>query len=113
MFDERLELAVNHAHAAALALLGFGSLRCASDPVAASVGPSGAHDRGEPGGGGCGDPPLGLPETGALSMAAFVPELVVISAAIVVGLVALCIRRESAEPDRERGRRVRVRAFGQ
>ena len=45
-------------------------------------------------------------------MAAFVPDLLVISAAIVVGVVALCIRRESAEPDPERGRRGRVRAFG-
>ena len=39
VFDERLEFAVNHAHAAALALPGFGSLRFASDPVAASAGP--------------------------------------------------------------------------
>ena len=38
-------------------------------------------------------------------MAAFVPELVVISAAaIVVGVVALFIRRESAKLDREQGR---------
>ena len=38
VFDERLKLAVNYVHAVALAVLGFGVLRFALDPAAASVG---------------------------------------------------------------------------